>query len=176
MTRYLEGGWYDRKRRARLRTQVIDGAIDVAGMLHRAGVPAQRVTRIALKVRSLVVLTNPLKSGTSRFSDGDREAVGVKLGMFSDGYPELQSFLSDCVERIADANDMTALYLHLIHIARMMQLLTHAVDHTATAAGSPTALASRARADAALAPLRPAAKSRKPAARRSAVRKKPRRR
>jgi hypothetical protein len=176
VTRYLQGGWYDRKRRVRLRTEVIDAAIDVAGMLHRASVPAQRVMRIALKARSLVVLTNPLSSGTNRFSDRDREAMKQQLGNYSDGYPELQSFLADCLDHVADANDMTGLYLHLIHIARMMQLLTHALDGAAMLQGSPASQAHRARADAALETLRrdPKAK-RRPKKRRSAAKKSRRR-
>jgi len=127
MTRYLQDGWFDRKPRPHLRTEVIDGAMDVAGMLHRAGVPAHRLLRIALKVRSQVVLSNPLIRGTSRFSKRDRVAIAQRFGLLTDGYPELQSFLNDCFDHVTEANEMTALYLHLIHIARMMQLLTHAV-------------------------------------------------
>ena len=154
MTRYLQGGWYDRKHRPRLKTEVIDGAMDVAGMLHRGAVPAQRVLRIALKVRSLVVLSNPLLRGTGRLSARDRAAIRERLGLYSDGYPELQSFLNDCLEHVADANDMTALYLHLIHIARMMQLLTHAIDSLAVARGSPASRAHRVRANLALSSLK----------------------
>ena len=52
MTSYLQRGWYaDEADRTRLRTEVIDGAMDVAGMLLRAGVPAHRILRVALKVR-----------------------------------------------------------------------------------------------------------------------------
>ncbi|MBI5507405.1 MAG: hypothetical protein HY903_01510 [Deltaproteobacteria bacterium] len=137
MTRYLEGGWYSRKNRPRLKREVVDAAIDVAGMLHRAGVSAHRVMRIALKVRSLVIIANPLVSGTQSFPPRDRRQLAERLGAFSDDYPELQSFVNDCLDRVADANDMTAFYLHLVHIARMMQLLAHAAGYPGLFGGAP---------------------------------------
>lgn len=127
MTSYLEGGWYGRKGRTRLRTEVVDGAMDVAGMLLRAGVPSRRLLRLALKVRSLVVIADPLMLGTPRFGERDRELVNQRLALQTDGYPELQGFVADCIEHVSGAPDMTAFYLHLVHIARMMQLLSHAV-------------------------------------------------
>ncbi|MBI3180119.1 MAG: hypothetical protein HYZ27_10685 [Deltaproteobacteria bacterium] len=126
MIRYLLGGWYGAKRRTRLRTEVIDGAMDVAGALLRAGVPAHRVLRIGLKVRSLVVIADPLMTGGGRFGTRERQAIRERLAHSTDGYPELQSFIIDCIEHAKSPTDMVAFYLHLVHITRMMQLLAHA--------------------------------------------------
>lgn len=150
MTHYLEGGWHRKGRIPRLRTEVIDGAIDVAGMLHRAGVPSRRLLRIALKVRSLLFIANPLIRGRLTLNDGDREHLKLRLGPYSDDYPELQGFLFDCVDCLHDNTEMTAFYLHLVHIARMMQLLAHAVGALAVLQGSPAATQQRTRAHTAL--------------------------
>lgn len=127
MTTYLEGGWYQPSARSRLRSEVIDGAMDIAGTLLRGGVPIRRVLRTAIKVRSLVVIADPLMRGTARFGPSERGIVVQKLSPYTDDYPELQGFVGDCVDQVNNAPDMTAFYLHLVHIARMMQLLDHAV-------------------------------------------------
>jgi len=127
MTSYLEGGWYSKAGRARLRTEVIDGAIDIAGTLLRSGVPIRLVLRVALKVRSLVVIADPLMHGSSQFGPSHRQRIAERLDVMTDGFPELQSFVADCVTHVSSASHMTAFYLHLIHITRMMQLLGHAI-------------------------------------------------
>ncbi|MEE8409490.1 MAG: hypothetical protein V3T05_07790 [Myxococcota bacterium] len=126
MTTYLEGGWYQPSARSRLRSEVIDGAMDIAGLLLRGSVPVRRVLRTAIKVRSLVVIADPLMRGTSRFGPSERGLIVQKLSPYTDDYPELQGFVGDCVDQVSSAPDMTAFYLHLVHIARMMQLLDHA--------------------------------------------------
>lgn len=150
MTSYLDGGWYVPQTRTRLRTEVIDGAMDVAGMLVRAGVPARRLLRLALKVRTLVVIADPLMRGTSRFGAAERQRVAERLSLYTDDYPELHGFVADCIEQVNGAPDMTAFYLHLVHVARMMQLLDHAL-HNRIAAGAtarePSAQAKSGRAD-----------------------------
>ena len=127
MTSYLQGGWYSDKDRTRMRTEVVDGAMDVAGMLIRAGVPAHRIMRIALKVRSLVVVADPLVSGGPRLGPPHRQRLADRLAVHTDGFPELQGFINDCLEHVSGPSEMTALYLHLLHVGRMMQLLGHAV-------------------------------------------------
>ncbi len=136
MIRYLMGGWYGAKRRSRLRTEVIDGAMDIAGALSRAGVPAHHVLRIGLKVRSLVVIADPLMTGGARFGARERQAIRDRLAQSTDGYPELQSFIADCIEHVKNPSDMVAFYLHLVHITRMMQLLAHAA-HGETSPAKP---------------------------------------
>jgi hypothetical protein len=135
MTSYLDGGWYVPQTRSRLRTEVIDGAMDIAGMLVRAGVPARRLLRLALKVRTLVVIADPLMRGTSRFAAAERANVAERLANYTDDFPALQGFVNDCIEQVNGAPDMTAFYLHLVHVARMMQLLDHAVHRGIAASG-----------------------------------------
>ncbi len=127
MSHYLAGGWYAPGKRARLKTEVVDGAMDAAGMLMRAGVPPHRVLRIALKVRSLVVIADPLLRGGEPFTGAPRQRLADRLAVHTDGFPELQSFILDCLDHVASASDMTAFYLHLLHVGRMMQLIGHAV-------------------------------------------------
>jgi len=59
MASYLGAGWYESSENRSLRADIIDGAMDVAGMLIRDGVTPSRVHRVALKVRSLVHVSHP---------------------------------------------------------------------------------------------------------------------
>ena len=126
MTSYLQAGWYESGDRTRLRPEVLDGAMDAAGALRRAGVPVASVTRLALKVRSLVVVADPLMRGTDRFGKNEREALALAMEAVTQPYPALHGFVVDCLGHVDAASDLTALYLHLIHITRMMYLLDHA--------------------------------------------------
>src|SRR5687768_7776410 len=63
MATYLESGWYDPRSGRALRTEVIDGAMDVAGVLLRAGIAPAQVQQIALKVRGYVTFADPHMTG-----------------------------------------------------------------------------------------------------------------
>ena len=56
MTSYLDGGWFADDETRSLRTEVIDGAMDMAGALLRSGVSTQAVQATALGVRGFVAL------------------------------------------------------------------------------------------------------------------------
>ena len=120
MTVYLAGGWYSSGPKGGLRTEVLDGAMDTAGMLHRAGIRPELVSRIALRVRSLVRLGDPV---TVEFGAPERAIVASRLESLTGDSAELVSFLADCLDHIGRHADLAALYLHLMHVTRMMQLL-----------------------------------------------------
>ena len=128
MTTYLTGGWYQAGPDKSLRTEVIDGAMDAAGILHRAGIRAETVAYLALKVRASFDPHNFAGS----LSQQKREAIARRMGDASGDSPELYSFLTDCLEHVERPNDLLAFYLHLVHVSRMLQLLSAArLDLTA---------------------------------------------
>ncbi len=118
MTTYLTGGWYGPGPKGGLRTEVLDGAMDAAGMLHRAGISPELVSTLALRVRGLVRLGDGLS-----FGPDEREIVARRLEPLTGHSPELLSFVADCLDHVSGPADLTAFYLHLVHITRMMQLL-----------------------------------------------------
>jgi hypothetical protein len=143
MTSYLSHGWYTRVGRKRLRNEVIDGAIDAASMLYRAGVTPERVSGVALKVRTLATIADPPhRRLLGRFSSRDRRVLVQRLEALTDGNPPLQCFAADCLEHVYAPNDLRAFYLHLVHITNMMQLLAVAAltdrVRNKAAKGSPT--------------------------------------
>jgi len=120
MTTYLSGGWYAGGGGG-LRTEVLDGAMDAAGLLHRAGVSPALVSRLALRVRSLVRVGD---AAAPEFGDDDRRILGERLEPIVGDLPELVSFVADCLDHVSGPADLMAFYLHLVHITRMMQLLS----------------------------------------------------
>ena len=133
MITYLQNGWYAGNEHERLCDDVIDGAIDAASMLYRAGVPADALARLALKVRTLSAIagrtlgTTP-QPHTGPFQASQQAALVQHVMPYTDTFPPLQGFVTDCLEHIADIHDLRAFYLHLVHIGQMMQLLAVASD------------------------------------------------
>jgi hypothetical protein len=123
MITYLQGGWYTRMGKRRLRDEVVDGAIDTAGMLFRSVVPPEAISSLALKVRTLATLADPPHRRGMSFGEGERAALTRRLQTYTDRFPALQGFISDCLEHISNGNDLRALYLHLMHVTQMAQLL-----------------------------------------------------
>ncbi|MEM6531234.1 MAG: hypothetical protein AAF654_01355 [Myxococcota bacterium] len=130
MTSYLASGWFQLDGKRSLRTEIIDGAMDVAGMLARAEVPAHVLMRVALRVRALVAIADPQMVSVARFSAKERTRIQSRLERYTDTSPELYAFVADCIERVDNISDLMAFYLHLIHVARMMQLLDVALHDT----------------------------------------------
>lgn len=141
MTSYLQAGWFTRGTGPKgLRTEVIDGAMDVAGNLVRAGIDGATVLRLALRARGLISIADPRMLGMPHFGDREREQLMNGLARHADAAPELFAFVADCIERIDNLTDMMAFYLHLTHVARMIELLSVAVratSHIAIAAERP---------------------------------------
>ncbi len=133
MTSYLASGWFQQDGKKSLRTEVIDGAMDVAGLLARADVPAHVLMRVALRVRALVAIADPQMVSIGRFSDKERSRIERRLERYTDTSPELHAFVADCLERVDNISDLMAFYLHLIHVARMMQLIDVALHDTVMA-------------------------------------------
>ncbi len=123
MTTYLSGGWYRPGKSGGLRTEVIDGAMDAAGYLHRAGVGPSLLTSLALKVRSMMTLIDPQMKSHNGFGESERAIVAQRLAALTDESPELHGFVSDCLEHVGNRTDLMAFYLHLVHVTRMLQLL-----------------------------------------------------
>jgi hypothetical protein len=123
MTIYLHGGWYKPGQEGGLRTEVLDGAMDTAGLLHRAGISPELVSRLALRVRSLVRLGD---TTAAAFASKERDFLADRLMPITGESAEVVSFIADCLDHISSYSDLAAFYLHLVHITRMMQLLTMA--------------------------------------------------
>jgi hypothetical protein len=126
MTSYLREGWFERrsgKGAKGLRTEVIDGSMDAAGILLRAGVDGATVLRLALRTRALMAIADPRMLGVPKFTDRERALVMNGLARHIDAVPELYAFVADCVERVDNLIDLMAFYLHLTHVARMIELL-----------------------------------------------------
>lgn len=128
---YLDKGWFAKGSVTKLRTEVVDAAADLAGMLVRAGVPAHRLIRIAVKLRSMVVMADPSMRGAGSRGLKNRDQVLAQISYYSEDCPELQGFLADCMDQVSKPEEMNACYLHLLHVSRMMQLLSHAVGSLA---------------------------------------------
>ncbi len=126
---YLENGWYERSNKNKLRREVVDAAIDVAGTLWRNNVPPDLVFGAAFKARSLMTLIDPHMQGAS-LSNKDREKIRTHLQAHVRGSPELASFLEGCTEFLKKSSDLSAFYLHVLHVGRMLQLLSRAVGPT----------------------------------------------
>ena len=125
MITYLQGGWYTRLGKRRLRNEVVDGAIDTASMLFRAAVPPEAISSLALKIRTLASIADPPHRANhgSDFLAAEHGALSRRLQIYTDRFPALQGFVNDCLEHVANANELRALYLHLVHITQMTQLL-----------------------------------------------------
>lgn len=130
MIAYLIDGWYFSGPPRRLRNEVVDGAIDSASMLFRAGLSANVIHALALSVRRCVPnlptdasAQTALDVPEARLTEAECKAVRQQLQYDTDQHPILQSFVADCQEHIATAADLWAMYLHLLHIAQMMRLL-----------------------------------------------------
>lgn len=127
MTTYLEGGWYAPDSSG-LRPEVIDGAMDIAGVLLRAGVTATTLQEVALKIRSHWALLDPAMEGEVTWGSQERERLLDRLQEFTDETPELGAFVLDCLDRVAGRRDLTAFYLHVVHVAKMVHLLSAAMS------------------------------------------------
>ncbi len=119
MTVYLEQGWYLPGVERALRPEIVDAAMDMAGFLRRMDVSALEVQHVALKVRSMVTII----ARAPQFGDRERHALLCRLQDYTQESPALEGFITDCLEHIAVPTDLFALYLHLVHVARMMDLL-----------------------------------------------------
>ena len=126
MMTYLESGWFEPDGEQKLRTEVIDGAMDIAGMLIRAGASAELLHSLALKVRTSLTAIDPQMKGDQDFSSRAREVVSQRLEGHTEQMPALHAFVADCLEHIDSPRDLIGFYLHLMHVGRMMQLLAQA--------------------------------------------------
>jgi len=126
MTLYLENGWFEPGSEQKLRGEVVDGAMDMAGSFIRANVSAQTLHSLALKVRSSITAVDPQMKGVEEFGTRVREIVLQRLQDQTEQVPELHAFVTDCLENIQKPTDLMGFYLHLVHISRMVQLLSQA--------------------------------------------------
>ena len=126
MTMYLKDGWFEVKERKALRQEVIDGAMDIAGTLLRVNVSAQLIQTLALKVRTSISIEMSSENAQTGYDQKSRDAIFERLEAYTDQSPELCSFIMDCLEHVHTQTDLLGFYLHLIHISRMLELLSAA--------------------------------------------------
>lgn len=146
MRDYLRDGWYRPGPQPRLRDEVVDGAIDTAGLLFRAAVPLAAVTSLAELIRHLGALVSPAHHQGVATSPATLTALSARVDRCTVDIPPLQALAQDCLQQVTDGRDLRAFYLHLLHITQMMQLLTVAkLDHAYVASGSAAPAADRRR-------------------------------
>ncbi|MEZ0312555.1 MAG: hypothetical protein ACAI38_12335 [Myxococcota bacterium] len=173
MTSYLRAGWFDRssgKPSKGLRTEVIDGAMDAAGFLLRANISGATVLRLALRVRALMAIADPRMLGVPKFGERERELVMNGLARHTDATPELYAFVADCVDGVNNLTDLMAFYLHLTHVARMIELLSVAVRNMPQMVSAPRP-ARRTPAKKKAAPKKRAIAKKKPTKKKAAKKK-----
>jgi hypothetical protein len=152
---YLEGGWYGADPARGLRTQVIDGAIDVAGSLYRAGVTPELLLRLGLRVR---VAASAHRKG--KLAPRIRAELGEQLTSGLDGAPALAGFVTDCLRYVRDGSELAAFYAHVLQVARMMLVLTQARQAALDAMAGKVRPRARAKRKARAAPGKVARKKR----------------
>lgn len=124
MTSYLEQGWFEQQDGKRgLAAPVIDGAMDVAGGLLRGGIEPLLLMKLALRVRGLAAIADPQMRGGGQLTERDRGTLARRLEKYMDRDPAVHAFVADCLDRVNNLSDLMAFYLHVVHVARMMQLL-----------------------------------------------------
>lgn len=125
MLAYLTQGWFSPHAPQRLAAEVIDGALDSAGLLGRAGVSPAALRALAARLaRALpdtthVGATPPGKLMGQVSCATLRERVQDE----TDRNPLLQGFMMDCMDAVQDDASLEALCIHLGHISDMMQVL-----------------------------------------------------
>jgi len=118
MLTYLSDGWFCPSRPHQLRTEVLDGVLDSAGLLLRAGVPQGALHDL----RQALERHRPPFGPGREAQDGQKAVVALILER-TDHAPALQGFMMDCLEAAADERSWRALCAHLGHIADTMELL-----------------------------------------------------
>ncbi|MEK7703445.1 MAG: hypothetical protein AAB426_00690, partial [Myxococcota bacterium] len=88
-------------------------------------VPASLVGRVAMQVRALMSAADPRMEGGAPLGPHEQDIVGERLGRLTIDYPALEAVLRDFVPHLTSPQDLYALFLHLVHVTRMMQLLAH---------------------------------------------------
>src|SRR5688572_21522332 len=113
MVLYLQNGWFDDSPKKRLRSDVLDGAMDAARQLLRAGVMPDTLMNLALTVRSSMTMSDPSLRGLGDASTEIHGRLVQKLTYQTDQNPALQAFVLDCAEHVQTNSDAMAYYLHL---------------------------------------------------------------
>lgn len=114
MLTYLTDGWFSPLRPRHLHDAVVDGALDSASFLVRAGTPPHAVRPLA---HSLKRLASTAQAGFVR------TAWTAWLTDATDGQPALQGLVLDGLEAVHDPETLGALAIHLGHIADAMQVV-----------------------------------------------------
>ena len=127
MITYLKEGWYNPRGGRRMRSAVVDGAIDAAGMLFRGGVPPSVLASVAFKLRSLVAIVDPFMHSDSAVGQKQRDIITQRVEPLTVGFPVLHGFIVDCLEHVKSPADLRAFYLHLVHVSQMVQILSAAM-------------------------------------------------
>ena len=104
---YLENGWYEvdnsgNLNTGKLNTSVVDGAMDVAGGLLRAGVTPDLLASLALQLRACFTALDPHMDGNRHMDDRTRDAILIRLDPEVDETPELSAFIRDCLDHVQE--------------------------------------------------------------------------
>ncbi|HIB77284.1 MAG TPA: hypothetical protein EYO58_06635 [Flavobacteriales bacterium] len=125
MLTYLENGWFDAESGGTLQAHVLDGAIDMAGSFIRAEISVARLQRTCLEIRRMIALITPdLTLNNNQFTQKTVDILAQHLTVFSEDEPPLLAFLLDAVDHVRSLRDLIGLYIHTLHIAHMIILLS----------------------------------------------------
>jgi hypothetical protein len=130
MLAYLSDGWFTDPASRRLRAEVVDGALDSAGALHRGGVSSKRLDALAARLRRAMPSASA-QGGQAPHTPGllaqvSWETVRERMQELTDDAPLLQGFVLDALEAVDDAPTLEALCQHLGQIAAVMKVLAAA--------------------------------------------------
>lgn len=126
MLTYLTEGWFNSAQPQALRAEILDGAVDSAGLLTRAGVGPDTL----LTLRQLLMRHCPYRAGAEgdAGSPNQRERLQALIEHVTEATDHnliLQGFVMDCLQSAAEPEAWQALCDHLRHISLAMQTLDH---------------------------------------------------
>ena len=125
MLAYLSQGWFSPHAPQRLAAEVIDGALDSAGLLNRAEVPPSALRALAARLaRALPDTTHVGVTPPGKImGQVSCATLRARVQDETDRNPLFQGFMMDCMDAVQDDASLEALCIHLRHISDMMQLL-----------------------------------------------------
>jgi hypothetical protein len=130
VTTYLEGGWFAADSDA-MRAEVLDGAVEEGGALLRQGIGPEVLESLAAQARLFFAQADPQMRGVE-LKPHHLDVLRVRLRRHTADAPALEGFVDDCVDHVQEKRDLLGLYLHFVHVARVMHLFAAARQEEAS--------------------------------------------